>query len=128
MVENTGSIARDILAAERTFLAWARTGLGFVGAGSALFAAYNRYSNTPDKIVPACALLIANGGFLLIFSTKRYLMVVSALQKDKFLVDTRGTLAAVLVTSISTATSLGLALQAELTSETSKDEQKDVKD
>lgn len=42
VVPNTGSIARDILAAERTFLAWSRTGLGFVGAGSALFAAYHQ--------------------------------------------------------------------------------------
>ncbi len=44
VVPNTGSIARDILAAERTFLAWSRTGLGFVGAGSALFAAYHQSS------------------------------------------------------------------------------------
>jgi uncharacterized membrane protein YidH (DUF202 family) len=42
VVPNTGSIARDVLAAERTFLAWSRTGLGFVGAGSALFAAYHQ--------------------------------------------------------------------------------------
>jgi len=35
-VENTGSIAGDILTTDRTFLAWARTELGFVGAGSAL--------------------------------------------------------------------------------------------
>ena len=41
-VPMTGSIARDLLATERTFLAWARTGLGFVGAGSAMFAAYHR--------------------------------------------------------------------------------------
>lgn len=41
-IDNTGSIARDILATERTFLAWARTGLGFVGAGSAMFATYHR--------------------------------------------------------------------------------------
>ena len=39
-VENSGSTARDHLANERTFLAWARTGLGFLGAGTALFAAY----------------------------------------------------------------------------------------
>lgn len=42
VVPNTGSIARDILAAERTFLAWSRTGLGFVGAGTALFTAFHQ--------------------------------------------------------------------------------------
>ena len=42
VVPNSGSIARDILAAERTFLAWSRTGLGFVGAGTALFTAFHQ--------------------------------------------------------------------------------------
>lgn len=35
-VINTGSTARDHLANERTFLAWARTGVGFVALGVAL--------------------------------------------------------------------------------------------
>ncbi|TPX16746.1 uncharacterized protein E0L32_003687 [Thyridium curvatum] len=33
---NTGSVARDHLASERTFLAWMRTGLGFVAFGIAV--------------------------------------------------------------------------------------------
>jgi len=33
---NTGSVARDHLASERTFLAWMRTGLGFVAFGIAI--------------------------------------------------------------------------------------------
>ncbi|KKY19470.1 hypothetical protein UCDDS831_g05440 [Diplodia seriata] len=33
---NTGSVARDHLASERTFLAWLRTGLGFVALGIAI--------------------------------------------------------------------------------------------
>jgi uncharacterized membrane protein YidH (DUF202 family) len=33
---NTGSTARDHLASERTFLAWIRTGLGFVALGIAV--------------------------------------------------------------------------------------------
>ncbi|ORY31187.1 hypothetical protein BCR33DRAFT_724113 [Rhizoclosmatium globosum] len=36
ILPNTGSTARDHLANERTFLAWSRTGLGFVGLGIAL--------------------------------------------------------------------------------------------
>lgn len=35
-VEATGSVARDHLANERTFLAWARSGLGFVALGVAV--------------------------------------------------------------------------------------------
>ncbi|KAL1303590.1 hypothetical protein AAFC00_006955 [Neodothiora populina] len=34
--KNTGSVARDHLAAERTFLAWIRTGLGLVALGTAI--------------------------------------------------------------------------------------------
>ncbi|KAJ9157580.1 hypothetical protein NKR23_g624 [Pleurostoma richardsiae] len=34
--QNTGSVARDHLASERTFLAWIRTGLGFVALGIAI--------------------------------------------------------------------------------------------
>ncbi len=34
--KNTGSTARDHLAAERTFLTWLRTGLGFVALGIAV--------------------------------------------------------------------------------------------
>ncbi len=33
---NTGSVARDHLASERTFLAWVRTGLGFMALGVAV--------------------------------------------------------------------------------------------
>lgn len=35
-IANTGSVARDHLANERTFLSWTRTGLGFVALGVAL--------------------------------------------------------------------------------------------
>ncbi|KAJ7071960.1 hypothetical protein C8F01DRAFT_1243059 [Mycena amicta] len=34
--KNTGSVARDHLALERTYLAWLRTGLGFVALGIAV--------------------------------------------------------------------------------------------
>lgn len=34
--KNTGSVARDHLASERTFLAWLRTGLGFIALGIAI--------------------------------------------------------------------------------------------
>lgn len=34
--KNTGSVARDHLASERTFLAWLRTGLGLIALGTAI--------------------------------------------------------------------------------------------
>ncbi|KAF2111343.1 hypothetical protein BDV96DRAFT_614701 [Lophiotrema nucula] len=34
--QNTGSVARDHLASERTFLSWLRTGLGFIALGIAI--------------------------------------------------------------------------------------------
>jgi len=36
LLKNSGSTARDHLASERTFLAWLRTGLGFVALGIAV--------------------------------------------------------------------------------------------
>ena len=36
IIENTGSIARDHLANERTYLAWLRTGVTLMGVGVAL--------------------------------------------------------------------------------------------
>ena len=125
VVENSGSIARDVLAAERTFLAWSRTGLGFVGAGSALFAAYHQNFSTRDDEIsertsqqkyytyPASALLVGNGAFLLTFATRRYLRTIHYLMRDKFPIDTRGTLMAIVVTASSTLSSLGLVLYGE---------------
>ena len=115
VVENTGSLARDILATERTFLAWARTGLGFVGAGSALAAAYHRQDATlAPGIMPAAALLIGNGAFLLLFATRRYYTVLHALRHHKFVINTNETLGAVFLTSINTVLSLGIVWQVEL--------------
>ena len=138
IVENSGSIARDVLAAERTFLAWSRTGLGFVGAGSALFAAYHRrevedqennsYQRSGDRRIDyykeeessfskaahiASALLVANGSFLLLFATRRYVRTIELLNKHQFPIDIRGTLLAVCVTASSTVASLGLVVDEE---------------
>ena len=42
LIENAGSTARDHLANERTFLAWARTGMGFVALGVAIDSIQNQ--------------------------------------------------------------------------------------
>lgn len=113
MVDNKGSIARDILAAERTFLAWARTGLGFVGAGSALFAAHNN-DDIIHQVRPACAILLANGAFLLTFATRRYLAVINAIQHhSQFPIQIKGALFAVALTGLGTISSIGIVAQAK---------------
>lgn len=115
LVENEGSIARDILATERTFLAWARTGLGFVGAGSALAAAYHREEQRlAPAIMPASTLLIGNGAFLLLFATRRYYTVLAALRNNQFLINTNDTLMAVAFTAINSVASLAIVWNAEL--------------
>jgi uncharacterized membrane protein YidH (DUF202 family) len=126
LLENTGSIARDILATERTFLAWARTGLGFVGAGSALFAAYHRHESViQEDIVPACAVLLINGSYLLLFATRRYLRVIDAIQNhNKFPVNVGGTLTAVIVTAVGTLSSMALVARAEWKTETNSSKSK----
>lgn len=54
----------------------ARTGLSFLGAGTALFTAYHGHSRLEQQdIAPACGLLVANGSFLLLFATRRYTVV-----------------------------------------------------
>ena len=112
-IPNKGSIARDLMAAERTMLAWARTGLGFVGAGSGLFAAYHREETSLRyDIVPSSAILIGNGGFLLAFCTRRYHNVVKSLQLDQF--PLQSPFGAVAVTVVSTVSSLLLLTRTEL--------------
>mmetsp|Transcript_18060 Transcript_18060/g.45736 ORF Transcript_18060/g.45736 Transcript_18060/m.45736 type:complete len:136 (-) Transcript_18060:808-1215(-) len=60
-VPNLGSTARDHLANERTFLAWARTGLGFLGSGTGLFTAYHLSDldgGAPAEVDAACGMLV----------------------------------------------------------------------
>ena len=104
-IPNKGSMARDCLAAERTFLAWARTGLGFVGAGTAVFATWQ------DDRAPL--LLMGNGAFLLAFATRRYFRVIQALQSTMFPLETEKTIAAVAVTALGTIAAAGSVAQAE---------------
>lgn len=54
LLKNTGSVARDHLASERTFLAWLRTGLGFVALGIGV----ERFSQLD---IPTTSAPISNG-------------------------------------------------------------------
>jgi uncharacterized membrane protein YidH (DUF202 family) len=111
---NTGSLARDLLASERTFLAWTRTGLGFIALGVALekveaFAALSptllHLENSRTKL--AAGILVASGSGCVAHGTHRYFSTMRLLQEGKFRPNVPGiTLAAV--------TSVGIALAGSL--------------
>lgn len=108
-LKNTGSLARDLLASERTFLAWTRTGLGFIALGVALekveaFAAISptllHLEDSRTKV--AAGILVASGSGCVAHGTQRYFSTMRLLQEGLFRPNVPGiTLAA--VTSIAIA-------------------------
>ena len=133
-LKNEGSTCRDHLANERTFLAYARTGLSFLGAGTGLFTAYSfAYTERsleegltskeellsngnihPSEIVPACGLLILNGAFVLGFAIHRYLHVQEALKGGNFVIASKGIKGLVGTTVVSTLASLSIIYSKEM--------------
>ena len=94
---NTGSVARDLLASERTFLAWARTGLGFIALGVALekveaLAALSptllQLKNSRTKL--AAGVLVASGSLCVGHGTVRYFSTLRLIQDGKFRPNTGG--------------------------------------
>ena len=125
---NTGSLARDLLASERTFLAWARTGLGFIALGVALekveaFAAISptllHLSDSRTKL--AAGILVGTGSLTVVHGTVRYYGALRLLQEGKFRPNTGG-IALMAITSIGIALS-GTALLMENEQEEQKRKQ-----
>ena len=90
-LKNTGSVARDLLASERTFLAWARSGLGFIALGVALekveaFASISpqllQLENSNTKI--AAAILVGSGSLCVAHGTHSYFSTMRLLQQGLF--------------------------------------------
>jgi uncharacterized membrane protein YidH (DUF202 family) len=89
-IANTGSVARDHLANERTFLSWTRTGLGFVALGVALAKLDALEALSPalkhdhgDLKAPSAAL-VGSGAGCLSYGTLRYFSSLRLLQKGLF--------------------------------------------
>ncbi|CAG8957068.1 hypothetical protein HYFRA_00009269 [Hymenoscyphus fraxineus] len=87
---NTGSVARDHLANERTFLSWTRTGLGFVALGVALAKLDALEALSPamkhdhgDLKIPSAAL-VGSGTGCLSYGTLRYFVTLNLLKKNLF--------------------------------------------
>ncbi|KAJ7497745.1 hypothetical protein FB451DRAFT_242231 [Mycena latifolia] len=96
---NTGSVARDHLASERTFLAWLRTGLGFVALGIAM----ERFSQLDlSEILPTkpkhehhhdglkdssdvlVGALLGTGSGSIVYGTTRYFSTMRLLERGMF--------------------------------------------
>ncbi|KAK6599991.1 enolase [Botrytis cinerea] len=92
-IANTGSVARDHLANERTFLSWTRSGLAFV----ALALKHDH----GDLGLPSAAL-VGSGGGCLSYGTMRYFSSLRLLQKGLFRPNIAG-VAFVAVTSVAVA-------------------------
>ncbi|KAH9850242.1 hypothetical protein C2E23DRAFT_331752 [Lenzites betulinus] len=82
-LENSGSVARDHLASERTFLAYARTSLTIASTGVALVQLFTLSAEIDTKAQrfarPLGAVMIALGMFTLGVGALRYFLVQDAL-------------------------------------------------
>ena len=99
ILKNTGSTARDHLASERTFLAWLRTGLGFIALGIAVerFSQFELVSPSPlstittaekakngdekDRNEDLVLGLLAVGSGSIVYGTTRYFSNMRMLDK-----------------------------------------------
>ncbi|RDB17814.1 hypothetical protein Hypma_000793 [Hypsizygus marmoreus] len=92
-LENSGSVARDHLASERTFLAYVRTSLALASSGVALVqlftvASANSYSPPGNRldayIRPLGAVTIVMGLIVLMIGVARYFSIQAAMTKGNF--------------------------------------------
>ncbi|HKZ29983.1 MAG TPA: DUF202 domain-containing protein [Acidimicrobiia bacterium] len=79
--DNTGSIARDHLANERTFLAWVRTALAVIGLGVLLGTLVETEGPRAEIIGLA---MVGFGAAMLLYSMVRFEQVTTLLNAGKF--------------------------------------------
>lgn len=90
LLENKGSVARDHLASERTFLAWLRTSLSLASVGVGVTQLLKLSTNNDEtqiilrmsKGLGLCFILIA--GMTLTIGTSRYFVIQRLLTVDEF--------------------------------------------
>ncbi|KIW90332.1 uncharacterized protein Z519_08976 [Cladophialophora bantiana CBS 173.52] len=130
-IPNTGSVARDLLASERTFLAWARTGLGFIALGVALekveaFAALSPtlFHLKDSRTKLAAGVLVGSGSLCVGHGTLRYFSTLRLIQEGKFRPNTGGiSLMAVTCIGIAVAGSI-LVIENEEEQERAREKEK----
>ena len=80
--ENTGSLARDHLANERTFLAWVRTALAVIGLGVLL----GKLVETEGILAEVIGLaMVAFGAAMLVYSVLRFERITNLLSANRFI-------------------------------------------
>ncbi|KAJ3814386.1 hypothetical protein EV368DRAFT_18733, partial [Lentinula lateritia] len=89
VLENSGSVARDHLALERTFLAYVRTSLAIASTGVALVQLFTVSSNSTISNIqsyaqPLGSTSVCLGIVVLLIGLIRYFTVQIALTKGKF--------------------------------------------
>eukprot|EP01013_Petalomonas_cantuscygni_P019499 TRINITY_DN37322_c0_g1_i1.p1 TRINITY_DN37322_c0_g1~~TRINITY_DN37322_c0_g1_i1.p1 ORF type:complete len:228 (+),score=14.79 TRINITY_DN37322_c0_g1_i1:118-801(+) len=108
-VPNTGSVARDHLANERTFLAWARTSLAFVAAGLGLGALNDGVSFLdPARRNALSVAFVSLGGTLMCLSVHRYFSIIHDLNAGVFRPNILGVLTLVAASAGLPALCLGM--------------------
>lgn len=80
-VANEGSLARDHLANERTFLAWIRTALAVIGLG-VLLGKLVETDGLPAEIIGL--IMVGLGSAMLVYSVIRFRSVTALLDEDRF--------------------------------------------
>ena len=116
---NTGSLARDMLAAERTCLSWQRTGLGFVALGVALERAEAFAALSPalrhlqgSRTKLAAGVFIASGTVFVAHGTRRYFSTLDLVKRGRFRPNAAGvTMTAVVTVGIAVAGALTAVLE-----------------
>jgi putative membrane protein len=89
LVDNQGSMARDLLAAERTYLAWVRTGLSIIGIGVAIVKLISDRHH--EALVKATGgVMIVSGVLAVLYAWFRNIVTMYQLEIGKFSLDTIG--------------------------------------
>lgn len=112
-------MARDHLANERTFLAWTRTGLGFVALGVALAKLDALEALSPtlkhghgDLHIPAAAL-VGSGTGCLTYGTARYFNGMKLLQEGLFRPNVLGIVLATVTAGLVSAGGIAMVVSQE---------------
>lgn len=82
---NRGNLARDLLANERTFLSWLRTGMASISVG----LAFGRLIGTTLAEIVG-TLFVFLGLFVSVYCCLRYYVNVFQIEEDKYTADTVG--------------------------------------
>lgn len=108
--KNTGSVARDHLANERTFLAWIRTSLALIGFGLLI----SKFSSDIKSVIGGIIFIVL-GLIIFVYSAFRYYFVFFLLRRDYFAANTIGLGIIVLVCLICLICSIVLIMLSQFT-------------